>query len=109
MTVESNISGMKTATGYQRDEHPNAGGRENILYDTVQGIFFGEILEQLDTCFHTYRQRSSVPRGLPHVHKKVAENIHARTISSVLQLKSLFTFSDKVSVSLVQLNTYMYW
>ncbi len=107
MTVESNISGMKTAAGYQRDEHPNAGGRENILYDTVSGIFFGKILGQLDTCLHTYRERSSVPRGLPHVDNKEAENIHARTISALLQLKSVFMFADKVRVSFVQLNTHV--
>ena len=101
MTVESNISGMKTAADYQRDEHPNAGGREHIRYDTVQGIFFGKILAQLDTCLDTYRQRSSVSRALPHVDKKEAENIHARTISAVLQLKSVFAFCDKVSVSIV--------
>ena len=98
---------MKTAAGYQRDEHPNAGGRENILYDTVSGIFFGKILGQLDTCLHTYRDRSSVPRGLPHVDKKEAENIHARTISALLQLKSVFMFADKVRVSFVQLNTHV--
>ena len=99
MTVESNISGMKTAADYQRAEHPNAGGREHIRYDTVQGIFFGKILAQLDICLDTYRQRSSVSRALPHVDKKEAENIHARTISAVLQLKSVFAFCDKVSVS----------
>ncbi len=109
MIVESNISGMKTDADYQRDEHPNALGREHIRYDTSQGIFFGKILAQFDTSLDTYSQRSSVSRALPHVDKKEAENIHARTISDVLQLKSVLSFCDKVSVSIVQLNTHMYW
>jgi hypothetical protein len=84
MSVESNICAMKTAADYKRDEHPNAGGRENIRYDTVKGVFFGSILGQLDTTLQALRQQVSVPRGLSHVDKKEAENIHARTISAVL-------------------------
>ena len=101
MSVESNICAMKTAADYKRDEHPNAGGRENIHYDTVKGVFFGSILGQLDTTLQALRQQVSVPRGLSHVDKKEAENIHARTISAVLQLKKVFAFCDKVSVSFV--------
>jgi hypothetical protein len=89
MSVESNICGMKTAADCKRDEDPNAGGRDNIQYDTVHGVFFGRILTQLDTSLHTFRLCSSAPHGLSHVDKKEAENIHARTISAVLQLKSV--------------------
>jgi hypothetical protein len=101
MSVESNICAMKTAADCKRDEHPNAGGRENIHCDTVKGVFFGSILGQLDTSLQVLRQQVSVSRGLTHVGKKEAENIHARTISAVLQLKKVFAFCDKVSVSFV--------
>jgi hypothetical protein len=57
--------------------------------------------EDFRTILEKHMNRSSVSRALPHVDKKEAENIHARTISAVLQLKSVLAFCDKVSVSIV--------
>lgn len=56
LAVDSNEAVMKAAAGYKAHEAgTDAGGRANIKYDSVNGCFFGAVIQSLQNALETVR------------------------------------------------------
>ena len=97
MDVHSLFVVIKMAAGYSRDEHPDAGGRQCIPFDSVSGIFFSHQIDELRQARQTHERLSLPVRGTSSsvLHKKAVSE-HASEASLYKLAETVFTFLDQV-------------
>ena len=97
MDVHSLFVVIKMAAGYARDEHPDAGGRQCIPFDSVSGIFFSHQIDELRQARQTHQQLSLPVRGFSSsVQNKKTIFEHASEATLYKLAETVFTFLDQV-------------
>ena len=101
MDIESTLPAMRCAAGYKREDTTDAGGRQNIPYDDVRGVFFGSIVQQLKTAMTTVSDQASLTsvstkRTDDNVSDKRSQSELARELLMYNQAILVFEWFDQV-------------
>lgn len=98
MSVESNLSVMTAAAGYNviKAEDPLDDARLKILCDSVSGVFFGDIILALKSQLQKYLDASIPADKANGMDKKTWQNRRARTCAAYRNMVGILTWFDTV-------------
>ena len=98
MSVESNLSVMSAAAGFNivKGEDPLDDARLKISFDSVSGLFFGDIIVVLERKLKEYLDTSIPADKASGMHKKTWQNRRARTCAAYRNMVGILTWFDTV-------------